>query len=119
VLGSPAFIVFVVAGGGLQNKDTMVASAVKVVDGRDHLLGRLASIVAKELLAGQKVVIVRCDEVVISGSRKWRMLLLWCCGAVERVVGSGSERGDAVMRNVLKEGLLQSILTCILPCLSL
>ena len=39
-----------------------------VVDGRDHLLGRLASVVAKELLSGQKVVIVRCDEVVISGS---------------------------------------------------
>ena len=42
-----------------------------VVDGRDHLLGRLASVVAKELLSGQKVVIVRCDEVVISGSRKF------------------------------------------------
>jgi large subunit ribosomal protein L13Ae len=41
-----------------------------VVDARDHLLGRLASVVAKELLAGQKVVIVRCDEAVVSGSRK-------------------------------------------------
>jgi len=41
-----------------------------VIDGRDHLLGRLASIVAKELLAGQQVVIVRCDQVCISGSRK-------------------------------------------------
>lgn len=40
----------------------------KIVDGRDHLLGRLASVVAKELLSGQKVVIVRCDEMVISGS---------------------------------------------------
>ena len=39
-----------------------------VVDGRDHLLGRLASIVAKELLSGKKVVIVRCDQVCVSGS---------------------------------------------------
>mmetsp|Transcript_46574 Transcript_46574/g.68827 ORF Transcript_46574/g.68827 Transcript_46574/m.68827 type:complete len:202 (-) Transcript_46574:46-651(-) len=39
-----------------------------IVDGRDHLLGRLCSVVAKELLAGQKVVIVRCDEMCISGS---------------------------------------------------
>merc|ERR1712232_271413 len=39
-----------------------------VVDGRDHLLGRLASIVAKELLSGQKVVIVRCESMCISGS---------------------------------------------------
>ena len=41
-----------------------------IVDGRDHLLGRLASVVAKELLSGQKVVIVRCDEVCVSGSRE-------------------------------------------------
>ena len=41
-----------------------------IVDGRDHLLGRLCSIVAKELLAGQKVIIVRCDEIVVSGSRE-------------------------------------------------
>merc|ERR1712176_518524 len=40
----------------------------KVIDGRDHLLGRLASVVAKEFLAGQKIVIVRCDEMVVSGS---------------------------------------------------
>lgn len=43
---------------------------VVLIDGRDHLLGRLASIVAKELLAGQKVIIVRCNEVCISGSCK-------------------------------------------------
>eukprot|EP00979_Chaetoceros_neogracilis_P006150 scaffold1222_cov260-Chaetoceros_neogracile.AAC.50 len=30
-----------------------------IIDGRDHLLGRLASVVAKELLAGQKVVIAQ------------------------------------------------------------
>merc|ERR1712238_606531 len=47
---------------------TMVLTKTKIIDGRDHLLGRLASVVAKELLAGQKVVIVRCDEMVISGS---------------------------------------------------
>jgi large subunit ribosomal protein L13Ae len=46
----------------------MVLTATKVIDGRDHLLGRLASIVAKELLAGQTIVIVRCDEMCISGS---------------------------------------------------
>lgn len=41
-----------------------------VVDGRGHLLGRLASIVAKELLCGQKVVVVRCEQITISGSRE-------------------------------------------------
>ncbi|OIW18882.1 hypothetical protein TanjilG_25325 [Lupinus angustifolius] len=38
-----------------------------VVDARHHMLGRLASIVAKELLNGQKVVIVRSEEICISG----------------------------------------------------
>jgi len=39
-----------------------------IVDGRGHLLGRLASILAKELLNGQKVIVVRCEEINISGS---------------------------------------------------
>jgi len=53
------------------NYTAMVLTATKIIDGRDHLLGRLCSIVAKELLAGQTIVIVRCDEVCISGSRKF------------------------------------------------
>jgi len=39
-----------------------------IIDGRGHLVGRLASKVAKELLRGQKVVVVRCEELVLSGS---------------------------------------------------
>ncbi|XP_020591121.1 60S ribosomal protein L13a-2 [Phalaenopsis equestris] len=38
-----------------------------VVDARHHMLGRLASIVAKELLNGQHVVVVRCEEICLSG----------------------------------------------------
>ena len=41
-----------------------------VVDGKGHLLGRLASIVAKQLLSGKKVVVVRCEDIVVSGSIK-------------------------------------------------
>jgi large subunit ribosomal protein L13Ae len=32
-----------------------------VIDGRGHLVGRLASKVAKEILSGQRVVVVRCE----------------------------------------------------------
>merc|ERR1719249_283367 len=39
-----------------------------LIDARGHLLGRLASIVAKTILQGQRVVIVRCEGLVISGS---------------------------------------------------
>jgi len=40
---------------------------VVVIDGKGHLLGRLASTVAKQLLNGQKIVIVRCEAINISG----------------------------------------------------
>jgi len=39
-----------------------------VVDCRGHLLGRLASTLAKELLNGQQVVCVRTEDINISGS---------------------------------------------------
>jgi ribosomal protein L13 len=38
-----------------------------IIDGKGHLLGRLASIVAKQLLNGQKIVVVRCEALNISG----------------------------------------------------
>jgi len=45
-------------------------SDVIVVDGKGHLLGRLASIVAKQLLNGKKIVVVRTEQIIISGSIK-------------------------------------------------
>jgi large subunit ribosomal protein L13Ae len=39
-----------------------------VIDGRGHLVGRLASKLVKELLNGQKVVVVRCELLQKSGS---------------------------------------------------
>lgn len=38
-----------------------------VIDGKGHLLGRLASIIAKQALGGQQVIVVRCEEIDISG----------------------------------------------------
>ena len=38
-----------------------------VIEGRGHMMGRLASIVTKLILNDQKVVIVRCEEINISG----------------------------------------------------
>merc|ERR1711962_151579 len=39
-----------------------------VIDARGHMMGRLASLVAKEILNGQKIVLVRCEDMNISGS---------------------------------------------------
>ena len=47
-----------------------------VIDCRGHIMGRLASIVAKELLAGQRVVCVRCEELNITGGGILFVMLL-------------------------------------------
>merc|ERR1711944_170190 len=39
-----------------------------VIDGRGHLMGRLASVVAKNILNGNKVVVVRCEGINLSGN---------------------------------------------------
>ncbi|XP_064612096.1 large ribosomal subunit protein uL13-like isoform X2 [Liolophura sinensis] len=46
---------------GFQNKPI-------IIDGRGHLLGRLAAVVAKTILQGQRVVVVRCEGINISGN---------------------------------------------------
>jgi large subunit ribosomal protein L13Ae len=37
-----------------------------VVDARHHMLGRLSSIIVKELLNGQKAIVVHYEEIGIS-----------------------------------------------------
>lgn len=45
----------------------MLTNPQVVIDGKGHLLGRLASTVAKQLLNGQRIVVVRCEALNISG----------------------------------------------------
>ncbi|MEM2282775.1 MAG: 50S ribosomal protein L13 [Candidatus Hadarchaeales archaeon] len=40
-----------------------------VVDGSGQILGRLASLVAKRLLQGERVVVINAEKIVISGRR--------------------------------------------------
>ena len=42
----------------------------KIINGENATLGRMASYVAKELLKGEKMVIVNCDDVIITGNKK-------------------------------------------------
>jgi large subunit ribosomal protein L13Ae len=39
-----------------------------IVDASGNLLGRLSATIAKELLQGQKVTVVRCEQINVSGS---------------------------------------------------
>jgi len=38
-----------------------------IIDARDHILGRLAATVAKHLLMGTKIYILRCERIVMAG----------------------------------------------------
>jgi large subunit ribosomal protein L13 len=42
---------------------------MKVIDGKGAILGRLASYAAKEALKGEEIVILNCEQVIISGNK--------------------------------------------------
>lgn len=44
---------------------------MKVIDASNHVLGRLASKIAKELLEGQDIVVVNAEKCVVSGNPKF------------------------------------------------
>jgi ribosomal protein L13 len=58
-----------------------ISSTPIVIDGKGHLLGRLASIISKQILNGQKIVVVRCEEINISGSF-FRNKVCWAIASV-------------------------------------
>ena len=41
-----------------------------IIDGKNAVLGRLASYAAKEALKGEKIIILNCEKVLITGNRK-------------------------------------------------
>eukprot|EP01084_Bolivina_argentea_P187863 323514_1 len=42
-------------------------SKAVLLDGRGHLMGRMASVIAKQLLQGKHITVVRCEQINISG----------------------------------------------------
>jgi len=43
---------------------------MKIIDGKGAVLGRLASYVAKEVLKGEETIILNCEQIIITGSKK-------------------------------------------------
>ena len=43
---------------------------MKIIDGKNAVLGRLASYAAKQALGGEEIVILNCEDVIITGSKK-------------------------------------------------
>ncbi len=52
---------------------TMEQREPLIVDGAGHLLGRTASVVAKKLLSGERVIIVNGEQLVISGDKDYQV----------------------------------------------
>jgi len=46
-------------------------SAPIVIDGKGHVQGKLAATIAKQLLKGRRVVVVRCEEIILNGSHRF------------------------------------------------
>lgn len=42
-----------------------------IINGEGHILGRLASVVSKKLLEGEKVVVLNTEKIMITGSKEW------------------------------------------------
>jgi len=43
----------------------------KIIEGKNAVMGRLASYAAKEALKGEEIVIVNCDQVIITGKKEF------------------------------------------------
>jgi len=43
---------------------------MKIIDGKGAILGRLASYVAKEALKGEEIVVLNCEQVIITGNKR-------------------------------------------------
>jgi large subunit ribosomal protein L13 len=44
---------------------------MKVIDGKNAILGRLGAYVAREALKGEEIAIVNCEQIVITGNKKF------------------------------------------------
>lgn len=42
----------------------------KIIDGKNAVLGRLASYAAKEALKGEEIIILNCEQIIITGNKK-------------------------------------------------
>lgn len=43
---------------------------MKIIDGKNAVLGRLAAYAAKEALKGEEIIVLNCNEIIITGNKK-------------------------------------------------
>lgn len=42
-----------------------------IINGEGHILGRLASVVSKNLLEGEEVVVLNAEKIMLTGNKDW------------------------------------------------
>lgn len=55
----------------MENKTKSKKDNVTIIDGKNLILGRLGSVIAKRLLLGESIKIINCKEIVILGRKKY------------------------------------------------
>lgn len=80
-----------------------------VIDGKDAIVGRLGTVVAKDLLKGNNVIVINAEEAVISGSRKDIVEKI----QIRRSRGGTSRKGPRIP--MLSDRLLKRMIRGMLP----
>lgn len=81
-----------------------------IIDGKEAILGRLGSYVAKELLKGNSVIVINSEEVIISGKRE---LIVERIKEKRRMGSGGSLKGPTYIRK--SDRLLKRMIRGMLP----
>ena len=42
-----------------------------IINGQGHILGRLASVVSKQLLEGEEIVVLNAEKIMLTGNKDW------------------------------------------------
>jgi large subunit ribosomal protein L13 len=81
-----------------------------IYDGEDCVFGRLASVVAKDLLKGNSVDVVNCEKIIVSGDKK---LLVKKILAKRKMGSGGSLKGPKYPR--VADRLVKRMIRGMLP----
>ncbi|MCK4650272.1 uL13 family ribosomal protein [Candidatus Pacearchaeota archaeon] len=81
-----------------------------IYDGKEAVFGRLASVVAKELLKGNSVDIINCGDIIVSGDKK---LLAKKILAKKEMGSGGSMKGPKYPR--VADRLVKRMIRGMLP----
>ncbi len=82
---------------------------MKIIDGKNAILGRVASYTAKEALKGEDVAILNCEQIVITGNK---LNIIEGLEAKRKRVGS-TQKGPKVSRT--NEKIVKRVIRGMLP----